>query len=144
MARGRFAVAVHALVILATTPETITSAFLAGSVNTDASCLRRMMIMLARAGLVDATEGREGGYRLARPPDEITLADIYHAVSAEPVLRPNPAAANPRCPISVAMVPAFAEIAADAESRFQEALVRRTLADLASHLELAARYPAPA
>lgn len=144
MARGRFAIAVHALVILATTPETTTSGFLAGSVNTDASCLRRVMVTLARAGLVDAMEGRDGGYRLARPPDEVTLADIYRAVSEAPVLRPNPAAANPRCPISVAMVPAFAEIAADAESRFQEALVQRTLADLASHLELAARLPSPA
>ncbi|MGH2614666.1 MAG: RrF2 family transcriptional regulator [Thermomicrobiales bacterium] len=139
MARGRFAVAVHALVLLARSPETVTSAFLAGSVNTDATCLRKVLATLARAGLVQAHEGRDGGYRLARPAAEITLAEVYQVVSGEPLLWPNPAAANPRCPISVAMGPALAEIAADAEAQFQEALARRTLADVAHRLDVAFR-----
>jgi hypothetical protein len=37
------------------------------------------------------------------------------------------------------MGPALAEIAAEAESRFQEALSRRTLADVANGLEAATR-----
>ena len=135
MARGWFAVAVHALVLLARSPESATSGFLAGSVNTHATCLRRVLVTLARAGLVEAHEGRDGGYRLARPAAEITLADVYHATVGEPLLRPNPAAANPRCPISVAMSAAFAEIAADAEARFQEALAQRSLADVANQVE---------
>jgi Rrf2 family transcriptional repressor of oqxAB len=139
MARSRFAVAVHALVLLAGSPGAATSAFMAGSVNTDATCLRRVLVSLARAGLVESHEGREGGYRLARPASEITLADIYYAVGDEPLLRPNPAAANPRCPISVAIGPALAAIAADAEARFQEALARRTLADVANQVEVAIR-----
>jgi Rrf2 family protein len=134
MARGWFAVAVHALVLLARSPESATSAFLAGSVNTHATCLRRVLVTLSRAGLVEAHEGRDGGYRLARPAAEITQADVYHATVGEPLLRPNPAAANPRCPISVAMGEAFALIAADAEARFQEALAQRTLADVARHV----------
>jgi len=132
MAREGFAVAVHALVLLAHSPELATSAFLAGSVNTHATCLRRVLTTLAREGLVEPHEGRDGGYRLARPATEITLADIYHAVAREPVLRPNPAAANPCCPISVAMRPVFAAIAADAEARFQAALADQTLADVAA------------
>jgi Rrf2 family protein len=139
MARGRFAVAVHALVLLARSPGTVTSAFLAGSVNTDPTCLRKVLAALARAGLVQAHEGRDGGYRLARSAAEITLADVYQVVSGEPLLWPNPAAANPRCPISVAMGPALAEIAADAEAQFQEALARRTLADVADRVDLAFR-----
>ena len=141
MARSGFAMAVHALVLLARSPEFATSAFLAGSVNTHATCLRRVMATLARAGLVHACEGRDGGYRLARPAGEISLAEIYDAVAGEPLLRPNPAAANPRCPISVAMGPALAEIAADAEAQFQEALARRSLADVADRLEVAIPRP---
>jgi Rrf2 family protein len=132
-------VAVHALVLLARSPGTVTSALLAGSVNTDPTCLRKVLATLARAGLVQAHEGRDGGYRLARSAAEITLAEIYQVVSGEPLLRPNPAAANPRCPISVAIGPALAEIAADAEAQFQEALARRTLADVADRLDLAFR-----
>jgi Rrf2 family protein len=129
--------AVHALVLLARPPGSATSAYLAGSVNAHATCLRRVLATLARAGLVEAQEGRDGGYRLARPASDISLADVYEAVAREPLLRPNPAAANPRCPISVAMGPAFAEIAADAEARFQEALSRRSLADLANQIDVA-------
>jgi DNA-binding IscR family transcriptional regulator len=76
---------------------------------------------------------------LTRSATEIGLDEIYLAVSREPLLPLNPAAANPRCPISVAMGPALAEIAAEAEARFQEALARRTLADVANGLDTANR-----
>jgi Rrf2 family protein len=120
MTQDGFAYAVHALVILAKSPGSATSSFLAGSVNIHATCLRKVMAPLARAGLVHACQGREGGYRLARPAAEMSLAEIYEAVVSEPLLRPNPAAVNPRCPISVAMGPALAAIAADAEARFRK------------------------
>jgi Rrf2 family protein len=134
MPGGCFAMAVHALVLLARSPESATSAVLATSVNTHASRLRRVLSALARAGLVEAYEGRDGGYRLARPAAEITLCDVYHAVAAEPLLRPNPATANPCCPVSVAIRVVFADIAADAEAQFQEALAKRSLAELANQL----------
>ncbi|HMV67969.1 MAG TPA: Rrf2 family transcriptional regulator [Myxococcota bacterium] len=35
---------------------------------------------LVRAGLVDAAPGNGGGYRLARPPSEIRLAEVYRAL----------------------------------------------------------------
>jgi Rrf2 family transcriptional repressor of oqxAB len=139
MARDRFALAVHSLVLLARMPSPASSAVLAGSVNTHATGLRRLLAALARAGLVEAFEGRDGGYRLTRSATEIGLDEIYLAVSREPLLPLNPAAANPRCPISVAMGPALAEIAAEAEARFQEALARRTLADVANGLDTANR-----
>lgn len=139
MTRGRFALAVHALVLLAKSPAPVTSAFLAGSVNAHATCLRKVLAALAHAGLVEAFEGRDGGYRLMRSAADISLADVYRAVSREPLLPPNPAAANPRCPISVAMGPALAEIAADAETRFQEVLARRTLANVADGLDVVVR-----
>jgi Rrf2 family protein len=139
MARGRFAVAVHALVLLARSPAPATSAVLAASVNAHPTCLRKLLAALARADLVEAFEGRDGGYRLTRRPADISLAEVYVALSREPLLPPNPAAANPRCPISVAMGPALAAIAADAEDRFRSALAERTLADVANGLDLAVR-----
>ncbi|HLL49725.1 MAG TPA: Rrf2 family transcriptional regulator [Thermomicrobiales bacterium] len=142
MTQDGFAYAVHALVLLAKSPGSATSSFLAGSVNIHATCLRKVMAPLARAGLVRACQGREGGYRLARPAAEMSLAEIYEAVVSEPLLRPNPAAVNPRCPISVAMGPALAAIAADAEARFQEALARRSLADVANQIEVVTPSPA--
>jgi Rrf2 family protein len=42
--------------------------------------LARVMAKLARAGLVETSQGRGGGSRLARPPEEVTLRDAVEAV----------------------------------------------------------------
>jgi Rrf2 family protein len=42
--------------------------------------LENILIALRHAGLVRSQRGAEGGYWLARPPEEITLADVIRAV----------------------------------------------------------------
>ncbi|AEI44069.1 Rrf2 family transcriptional regulator [Paenibacillus mucilaginosus] len=80
---SRFSVAVHILSLLEMSKGTrITSDYIAGSVNTNPVVIRRLMSMLGRAGLVITTPGVAGA-ALARPPEQITLLDIYRAVQAE-------------------------------------------------------------
>src|SRR3712207_2468895 len=98
MARRQFALALHTLILLARAPGSTTSQTLAGSVNAHSSGVRRMLATLGQAGIVNAAEGRDGGYRLAQPPDMITLKDIYCAVSDEPLI-PSHRSASPHCPI---------------------------------------------
>ena len=43
--------------------------------------LETIMLELKRAELVQAIRGQDGGFRLARPADEITIADIVRAVT---------------------------------------------------------------
>ena len=40
----------------------------------------KLLKLLARAGLVNSTRGANGGYRLARPPQEISAADVIDAL----------------------------------------------------------------
>jgi len=40
----------------------------------------KLLKQLAQAGLVSSTRGSNGGYRLARAPDRITVADIVTAI----------------------------------------------------------------
>ena len=42
--------------------------------------LEQILQDLRRAGLIEARRGPHGGYALARPPAEITLADVLRAV----------------------------------------------------------------
>ena len=42
--------------------------------------LEQILLDLKHAGLVASQRGAEGGYWLARPPEEITLADVIRAV----------------------------------------------------------------
>ncbi len=42
--------------------------------------LEHILLDLKHAQLVESRRGAEGGYRLARPADEVTLADVLRAV----------------------------------------------------------------
>ncbi len=57
---------------------------------------------LVRAGLADGAVGRSGGYRLAKPSEEISLLDVVEAVEGDSrrricVLRGGPCAVNGTC-----------------------------------------------
>src|SRR5258708_36815290 len=84
MARAtRFSVAVHALALIDHFDgRRLTSESVADSVGTNASFVRRLLAMLARAEIVESSAGIAGA-RLARPAGKITLLDIYRAVDME-------------------------------------------------------------
>lgn len=42
--------------------------------------LEQLIAALRRAGLVEATRGAAGGYQLARPPERISVYEVYRAV----------------------------------------------------------------
>ena len=140
MAHTRFALAVHALALLASEPERATSSALADSARANATCLRRVLAPLPRAGLVMSVEGRDGGYALTRPAKDITLAEVYNAIAGEPLFQFELTQARQGCPISRALAPTLMEIADDAELRLTEALSRRTVADVASQIGLVSRW----
>ncbi len=122
--------AAHALAVLARSRVGYPSAYVASSVNTHAVFLRRVLGDLVAAGLVEAREGRAGGYRLARPAERITLADVYRAVEPGGPLSRSPAEPNVRCPVGAGMRQAFAETADAAEHGLLDALRHRTVAEL--------------
>jgi Rrf2 family protein len=69
-----------------------------------ASFLPLVMGDLVRAGLVDGTVGRRGGYRLAKPAAMITLLDVIEAVEGDSrrrvcVLRGGPCALAGLCDV---------------------------------------------
>jgi len=46
--------------------------------------LVQILLQLKAAGLVTSTRGAAGGYRLAQPPEEITLLDAMNAIDPPP------------------------------------------------------------
>ncbi|MFM9278524.1 RrF2 family transcriptional regulator [Paenibacillus jiagnxiensis] len=78
----RFGIAVHALICLAQSGKAMSSAAIAKKVNSHATFVRRVLIQLVQTGIVEAKEGRDGGYILQRDPDQITLADIFLALNS--------------------------------------------------------------
>ena len=58
--------------------------------------LVQILIELKSQGIVKSLRGKEGGYLLARPPAEVTMADVIRCVHGQ--LFDSPALSDPRCP----------------------------------------------
>jgi Rrf2 family protein len=73
-----FGLALQALVILSKdNVNNCPSAELAAYIQSEATLLRRILATLAKGGILETREGRDGGYRLRRDPQTITLAELY-------------------------------------------------------------------
>lgn len=77
--KGRYAMV--ALVDLATSPGNLTTlAEISKRQDISLPYLEQLFVRLRRANLVESVRGPGGGYRLARTPAEIRVADILGAV----------------------------------------------------------------
>lgn len=70
----------RALLELADAGDPVTGDMLARAQGLPPKFLASIMNDLRRAGLVHSQRGMEGGYRLGRPPSEITAADVIRAL----------------------------------------------------------------
>jgi Rrf2 family iron-sulfur cluster assembly transcriptional regulator len=89
--------------------------------------LPRVMRDLVAAGLVEATAGRTGGYRLARPAEAISLLAIIESIEGESgrrscVLDGAPCPAHDRCEVH--------DVFFSAQAALLDRLRRTTLSDL--------------
>jgi Rrf2 family protein len=98
--------AIRAVVALARTsgPERLSVRQVAADQGVPERFLTHVMGDLVRAGLVEATVGRTGGYRLARRSADISLLDVVEAVEGDShrrtcVLRGGPCAVDGRCDV---------------------------------------------
>jgi DNA-binding IscR family transcriptional regulator len=132
----RFSVAVHTLALLERFgKDHPTSEMIAGSVGTNASFIRRILSLLARAGLVRSSAGI-AGTDLARPPHKITLLDVYRAVGLQDEHRPGiHREPNPSCFVGRRIQGALETVIGAAEGAFEKELRGRTLADVMRLIE---------
>lgn len=135
----------HCCTVLATLPsgETLPAAKLAELHDVAPAYLAKHLQATAAAGITETVPGPRGGYRLARPPAEISILDVVRAVDGEDtafrcseIRQQGPAAGPPssyRRPCGIARAMWRAEDAWRAELR------ATTIADLV--MELVATVP---
>jgi DNA-binding IscR family transcriptional regulator len=121
--------AVHVLAVLAYKEgDRVTSAMLAGSINTNPVMVRRLLLALQRAKLVETGKGAGSGSRLSRAPGRINLAQIYRAVEAvEPFSKPS-RKPNAACPVGHCIRETLDRVFASAEAALERDLEKTTLA----------------
>lgn len=129
LAPTRFNIAVHALILLARDGDVCPSSELADQVNSHATFVRRIIAQLVKAGIVEAKQGRGGGYILAQAPRDITLGMVRRATKQLDADETSQSCLN-ECPPTGGWVGALTEIVAETEAKVMETLDRYTLADL--------------
>ncbi|EEE36482.1 transcriptional regulator, BadM/Rrf2 family [Rhodobacteraceae bacterium KLH11] len=78
---SRLSLALHTLSHMAGEPDRVrTSSDIADHAGTNPVVVRRVLGKLREAGLLTSEKGHAGGWRLARPPQNISLADVYLAL----------------------------------------------------------------
>lgn len=129
----RFAVAVHALTVLARNADKgpVCSSFVAKSVNTNPVVIRRLMGDLEKAGLVASTAGRSGGFLLSRAAERISLADVYRSVEDEGIFRLHKLDPETDCPIGCQLMKILAKPLHAAEASLEKSLAATSLKDIA-------------
>jgi len=129
----RLAVATHILTFLAVcTGRPASSETIASSVNTNASLVRRMLVLMNNAGLTTSVKGTSGGAQLMRDPGTITLLDVYHAVDDERGMFTLHADPNPYCRVGRTITDVLQPRLKAAEATMLEMLGRTTIADIAA------------
>lgn len=127
-----FGLALQALVILSKEQIQICpSGELAGHLHSEATLLRRIMAVLAKEGILETREGRDGGYRLKRDPKSVTLADVYTALQVGDPLCYGIKDTAGSHPFGLEMKAAFQDLTHEMNQSIKEVLSRYTIADLA-------------
>ncbi|MHC8361444.1 RrF2 family transcriptional regulator [Pseudomonas sp. LS2P72] len=100
--------------------------------------LAKIFTKLAKAKLVVATEGVRGGFKLARPSDEISILDIVNAIDGQKLIF-DCREIRGRCALFEGSAPAWAlagpcavhAAMMTAQKRMEDALAQQTILDLA-------------
>ncbi len=110
--------------------DRVSSAFLAGSVNTNPVIVRRLLLALQRAKLVETCKGAGAGSRLSRAPKRINMDEVYRAVeAAEPFASPS-RRPNAACPVGHYMRKTLEKVFTSAQNAMERDLEKTTLADI--------------
>ncbi|AUH64308.1 Rrf2 family transcriptional regulator [Paracoccus zhejiangensis] len=78
--KGRYAIIALTDLAIAKPDELTSLAEIAARQDISLAYLEQLFVRLRRAGLVDSVRGPGGGYRLARTPETIRIAEVLEAV----------------------------------------------------------------
>lgn len=127
----RFAMAVHVLAVLAYKEgDRVTSADLAGSINTNPVMVRRLLLALQHAKLVETCKGAGAGSRLSRSPKRINMAEIYRAVEAPESFASPARKPNDDCPVGHCIRETLERVFASAQNALERDLEKTSLSDV--------------
>lgn len=127
---SRLTLALHTLSHMAQdTGRTQTSSEVADHAGTTPVVVRRVLGKLRKTGLLTSEHGHSGGWRLARPSQEITLADVYFALE-ESLVVPRLESEPYTCQVERHLDDGVIEILNEVEATLIDRLSNTTIAEI--------------
>lgn len=127
---SRLSLALHTLSHMAGDPERVrTSADIADHAGTNPVVVRRVLGRLREAGLLTSEKGHAGGWRLARDPESITLADVYVALD-ESLIATSREDHTPECSVEHALQRRVSGVMKEIEQSLVKRLGETTIAEV--------------
>jgi Rrf2 family protein len=135
-ANHQFSIAVHLMTCLGTVrDQAVTSSYLALSVNTSPSFIRRTLAKLSKAKLVKTTQGKGGSVALAKEPGRISMLDIYDAVEAPEAFAIHQYPDQKQCTVSCKFKSAMGKVLDKTQASMEKSLKEVSLAEVISNLK---------
>ncbi|MBD2054687.1 Rrf2 family transcriptional regulator [Oculatella sp. FACHB-28] len=136
----RFAVAVHILAALAVNDgRVVRSEQLASSASTNPTVVRRILSMLAEAGLTSSQLGYGGGATLAKPADQITLLDVFQVVEEPNIFEMHRTPPDKNCFVGRNIQEVLTRSTAKAQQALETELSKTTIAKVAQEIQILAQ-----
>ena len=127
---SRLSLALHTLGHMAGDPDSMrTSADIAEHAGTNPVVVRRVLGKLREAGLLTSEKGHAGGWRLARAPELVTLADVYLALDESLVATSGEEAAS-TCSVEQVLQRKVSSVLEEIEHCLVERLAATTIAEV--------------
>lgn len=125
----KFSIALHILAYISETTDVVTSELLAKSVGTNASHIRKIIILLKDADIIESSQGKKGMI-LKSKTDDLTLDRVYFAVYPEKELLHVHDTVNKDCPVGENIREAILPIFEESEKQLILNLQRKSLKSL--------------
>ena len=127
---SRLSLALHSLGHMAVEQgEPRTSAHIAAHAGTNPVVVRRVLGRLREAGLLVSEKGHAGGWKLAKSPTEISLADVYTALD-EKLIATSGEDDVSHCSLEHALRNQVSAVMEDIERTLIERLSKTTIAEV--------------
>ena len=132
----KFSSAIHMLILISEAETPMTSEEIAVSVGTNASYIRKVTGLLKKKGIIESRQGTSG-YQLLVGPEELTLYEVYQAVSeTEQVhvfdLHQNP---NDQCIVGKHIRPVLTDVFRSIEEKAEQELRNTTRRDCMDRMQ---------
>ncbi|TWT11967.1 Rrf2 family transcriptional regulator [Streptococcus sp. sy004] len=131
----KFSVGLHVLSMIAESQKPLTSSFLATSVGTNPSYVRKVIGLLKQASLISSQQGKSG-YSLTRLASDMSLLEIYLATQELDHIHlfdihQN---GNQDCPVGRYIEPSLSPLFQDIEMSLAKSLSHQNLQDVIDRL----------